>query len=130
MRAKVPFLATLGHVRAFLAIKEPLRTQREFFSKIRECYISPILSCNSMQNVRKIQWIVIENFPDGRTDGRTRVNSKVPIPTKVGGPINRHTYQVFDRFGKTAPKGVFLAPKRTPGGTLQSYPEVEVTKIM
>ena len=23
---------------------------------------------------------------DGRTDGRTRVNSKVPIPTKVGGP--------------------------------------------
>ena len=39
-----------------------------------------------MQNFRKIQWIVIENFPDGRTDARTRVNSKVPIPTKVGGP--------------------------------------------
>ena len=39
-----------------------------------------------MQNFRKIQWIVIENFPDGRTDGRTRVNSKVPIPTKFGGP--------------------------------------------
>ena len=39
-----------------------------------------------MQNFRKIQWIVIENFPDARTDGRTRVNSKVPIPTKVGGP--------------------------------------------
>ena len=35
-----------------------------------------------MQNFRKIQWIVIENFPDART----RVNSKVPIPTKVGGP--------------------------------------------
>ena len=26
---------------------------------------------------------------DGRTDGRTRVNSKVPIPTKVGGPTSR-----------------------------------------
>ena len=25
---------------------------------------------------------------DGRTDGRNRVNSKVPIPTKVGGPKN------------------------------------------
>ena len=37
-----------------------------------------------MQNFRKIQWIVIENFPDGRADGRTRVNSKVPIPTKSG----------------------------------------------
>ena len=41
-----------------------------------------------MQNFRKIQSIVIENFPDGRmharTDARTRVNSKVPIPTKVG----------------------------------------------
>ena len=37
-----------------------------------------------MQNFRKIQWIVIENFPDARTHGRTRVNSKVPIPTKSG----------------------------------------------
>ena len=45
-----------------------------------------------MQNFRKIEWIVIENFPDaptdGRTDARTRVNSKVPIPTKVGGPTS------------------------------------------
>ena len=85
MRQKVSFLAILGHFGAFLAIKEPLGTQRELFSKIRECYIPPIWSCNSMQNFRKIQWIVIENFPDGRTHtrthARTRENSKVPIPT-------------------------------------------------
>ena len=41
MRQKVSFLAILGHFGAFLAIKEPLGTQRELFSKIRECYIFP-----------------------------------------------------------------------------------------
>ena len=41
IRQKVSFLAILGHFGAFLAIKEPLRAQRELFSKIRECYISP-----------------------------------------------------------------------------------------
>ena len=46
-----------------------------------------------MQNFRKIQWIVIENFPDARMDGRTRVNSKVPIPTKVGGPITEFNFR-------------------------------------
>ena len=39
-----------------------------------------------MQTFRKIQWIVIENFPDARTHARARVNSKVPIPTQVWGP--------------------------------------------
>ena len=38
MGQKVSFLAILGHFGAFLAIKEPLGTQRELFSKIRECY--------------------------------------------------------------------------------------------
>ena len=38
--AKSVILGTLGHFGAFLAIKEPLGTQRELFSKIRECYIS------------------------------------------------------------------------------------------
>ena len=71
MRGKVSFLATLGHFRAFLAIKEPLGTQRELFSKIWECYISPIWICNFMQNFRKIQWIVIENFWNARTHART-----------------------------------------------------------
>ena len=58
-----------SHFRAILAIKEPLGMQRELFSKIRECYISP--RCNSMQNFRKIQWIVIENFWNAHTHGRT-----------------------------------------------------------
>ena len=71
IRQKVSFLATLGHFGAFLAKKEPLGTQRELFSKIRECYISPIYSCNQMQNFRKIQWIAIENFPNARTHART-----------------------------------------------------------
>ena len=41
LRQKVSFLAILGHFGAFSAIKEPLATQRELFSKIRECYIPP-----------------------------------------------------------------------------------------
>ena len=41
IRQKVSFLAILGHFGAFLAIKEPLGTQWELFSKIRECYLSP-----------------------------------------------------------------------------------------
>ena len=38
---KSVIFATLGHFGAFLAIKEPPGTQRELFSKIRECYIPP-----------------------------------------------------------------------------------------
>ena len=42
MRQKSVILATLGLFGAFLALKEPLGTQRELFSKIREGYTSPI----------------------------------------------------------------------------------------
>ena len=59
-----------------------------------------------MQNFRKIQWIVIENFPDGRTDGRTRVNSKVPIPTKVGGPTSARCNCTGHKLGRTFEKQV------------------------
>ena len=80
IRQKVTFLATLRHFGAFPAIKEPLRTQRDLFSKIQET-ISPHIKL-SMQNTMDSHW----EF-SGCTHGRTGVNSKVPVPTKVGGPI-------------------------------------------
>ena len=43
MRLKVSFLAILGHFGAFLALKEPLGTQRGLFSKIQECYFLPLM---------------------------------------------------------------------------------------
>ena len=59
-----------------------------------------------MQNFRKIQWIVIDNSWNGRTDrrmdGRTRVNSKVPIPTKVGGPKRVPLYERHFHYGSNA----------------------------
>ena len=84
MWQKVSFLATLRHFGAFLAIKEPLGTQRESFSKIRECYISHhnvVTACKISENTMDSHW----EF-SGHTHARTRVNSKVPILTIAGGP--------------------------------------------
>ena len=106
-----------------------------------------------MQNFRKIQWIVIDNFPDGRTHACTRVNCKVPIPTKVGGPkivndifagietfkfefstIKNHYNDIhndiLDKQRKKPQKGCFLALKEPPEHTPKSYPGVQMNKIM
>ena len=83
MRQKVSFLATLGHFGAFLAIKEPLGRNENYFRKIENVTFPP---CNSMQNFRNTMdshWEFLERT-HARMDGRTRVNYKVPIRLKSG----------------------------------------------
>ena len=62
-----------NHFRAFwefLAIKEPLGSERELFSKSENVTLYPLLCCNFMQKFRKIQWLAVEKSWRGCTDGR------------------------------------------------------------
>ena len=68
------FLVILGHFGAFSAIKEPLGTQRELFSKIRECYIFPHMKLKLHAKFQKNTMDSHLEFLErthGRTDGRT-----------------------------------------------------------
>ena len=81
---KVPFLVILPLFCPFLA---PRGTKRIFFQKSENVTRKPTRIRISVQNFSKFQWIDVEILV--RTDERTRLNYKVPIPTKVGGPKSK-----------------------------------------
>ena len=93
MWLKVSFLAILGHLEALFSPKRaPGDATRIIFKNPRMLLFTYnfVTSCKISEkyNGWLLRKVDEDGRTDGRTDGRNRVNYKVPIPTKVGGPIN------------------------------------------
>ena len=91
----VIFWPIWGILGCFWPFLTPLGAQWELFLKIRECFFLPLIMLKLHAKFQKktmvARWEKLtrtDGRTHGRTDGRNRVNSKVPIPTKVRGPIN------------------------------------------
>ena len=98
------FLAYLTHFGVFLTLFEPLGRNENYFRKSENVTFTPYHVVTSCKISEKYNGCPLRKVDaDGRTEerknGRNRVNSKVPNPTKVGGPMNR---------APNAPDGEFI----------------------